>query len=180
MQVIRVTNPNGIDDLKLIADSESDASFIRQLADAGSLISLSRVAGSTVTFRPIPVGNAQLGALISTGSVGKMNIVLSQNQNFQVVLTFKSAGVPMDLTLYSAIKLQFYNQRKTAAVISLSLGAGLTISGDDNEILTIALTPAQTVILCNQEYYYDLLTIAGGNNTYLLEGKAVIDKTVTR
>lgn len=183
MRVQRIATAGGIDDLKLIAENTAEVNYLKQLGAAGTLSSRSVNVGSTILFRPISSASLIIPALplISAGAIGKMDFTLRQNQDFIVDLIFKDgAGAPIDLNDYSAIKLQFYNNRSGGPIVSLAIGSGLTISGDDNNVLTIALTPDDTLLLTADRYKHDLLMEKGNNNSYMIEGIANIERTGTR
>lgn len=185
MQVQRITNPAGIDDIKLIAETESDKVLLRQLAETGTLVSRSSNASSSLVFRALAVSNPSgdsLNTLVSRGAIGKLDLTLRQNQNFTIVLKFKNqtTGLPLDLTTYDAIRLQLRDRRNSAAVVSLAIATGLTISGVDNDSLTIAVSPTQSVLLTKDDYDYDILMVNGDTNTYYVEGIVKIERTGTR
>lgn len=185
MQVQRITNPAGIDDIKLIAETESEKAYLRQLAETGTLVSRSSNASSSLVLRPLSVSNPagdSLGTLISRGAIGKLDFTLRQNENFSIGLKFKNrtANTPLDLSVYDDIKLQLRDRRSGEAIVSLAVGAGLTISGDDNDSLVIAVTPDQSVLLTKDDYDYDTLMIQGATKTYYLEGIVKIERTGTR
>lgn len=180
MIIQRITNPSGIDDIKLIGETDAEKSFVKQLAEAGTLTAVSNLSSGTVTFRALPISSANQNTLLSRGKIGKLDFTLRQNANFAVDLKFISESLPMALSDYTVIKLQLKNHKGAGAVLTLSLGSGLTVTGDDNNILSVKFLPVQTAQLCNQEYYYDLmLSTAAGTNTYFVEGKIKIDRTVT-
>lgn len=178
----RITTSSGIDDFKLIAENPTEEEFIQQLAAAGTLTSINTEASSTISFRAlsINVADAINNALVSLGKIGKLNFEVRQNENYVRDLKFISNALPVDLTQYTSIKLQVkLNKSSSGAVVSLTLGSGLTITGDDNNILGISFTTQQTSLLCNSEYYYDLMMSTANSNTYYLEGKLTINRTVT-
>lgn len=183
MRVVRIPTSNGIDDIKLIADDDAEAIFIRQLAEAGTLSSLSTSASSSVTFRAIsvlPSTTAVPDTLISKGKVGKYDFVVRQNESHTLGMTFIKNDVPLDLTAYTSIKLQVKPSKTSSALITLDLTAGLTISGVDSNALQIAFSAAQTKELCNETYYYDILFTGAASNIYYVEGKITVKKSVTR
>jgi predicted transcriptional regulator YdeE len=53
MQVLRVPTTNGIDDIKLIGDTDLDNLFIKQLAQAGTLSCINKNVEDFVIFRAI-------------------------------------------------------------------------------------------------------------------------------
>lgn len=177
----RITNPSGIDDIKLIGQTDAERDFIRQLAEAGTLISTSSTASSSIIFRPVSIDPTALvnSTLISKGKIGQLDITIRQNQNYTLGLAFKDAAVPKDLSVYKTIKLQVKSSKSSGAIVELSLYSGLTVSGVDNNVLSIAFVPAQTSLLCNDEYYYDILMSNGISNSYFIEGKIKINRTAT-
>ncbi len=181
MIIQRITNSSGIDDLKIIGETDAEKAFVRQLAEAGTLTAVSNLSSGMATFRALPLAAlANQNTLLSRGKIGKLDFTLRQNANFAIDLKFISDALPMALSDYTVIKLQLKNAKGSGAVLTLSLGAGLTVTGDDDNILSVQFLPAQTALLCNQEYYYDLmLSTAAGTNTYFVEGKIKIDRTVT-
>jgi hypothetical protein len=181
MIIQRITNPSGIDDVKIIGETEAEKAFVRQLAEAGTLTAVSNLSSGNVVFRAMPLSSlANQNTLLSRGKIGKLDFTLRQNANFAIDLKFISNALPLALNDYSAIKLQIKNSKGLPAVLTLTLGSGLSITGDDDNVLSVQFLPAQTALLCNQEYYYDLmLSTAAGTNTYFVEGKIKIERTVT-
>lgn len=183
MKVQRIETSSGVDDIRLIAESESDRLLIKQLAEAGSLISRTSVGASSIVYR-VATAVSSVGDtnnnLVSRGRIGKLDFTIRQNQNFIVDLRFIEAGNPLDLTTYTAIKLQFKHHKEAPAVVSLAVASGLTVSGDDNNVLGIQLTPDQSKLLTRDEYYYDIVMETESSKTYYIEGKAKIERTATR
>jgi hypothetical protein len=180
MKVIQIPNPNGIDDLKLIGETEPERQWIRQLAEAGTLTSITRALGDVVSFRAMSI-SADFGAGSYTvdQSLGKFNFTVVQNQNFNYDLRINYGGAPLDLTTFtSGIKLAVKN-KNGSTLFELSLGNGLTVTGVDHNVLGVKFTPAQTILLCNDSYY-DLLFSKPNSNAYYLQGKIKVIKTGTR
>lgn len=73
---------------------------------------------------------------------GVLNIQNVQANYLEVPLSFKDGnGDPIDLTQFVEIKMEIkktYNVNETA-FLTFTLGDGLVISGDDNEVLTFVL-----------------------------------------
>lgn len=183
MRVVRIPTSNGIDDIKLIADDDAEAIFIRQLAEAGTLSSLSTSASSSVVFRAISVQPSSIGvseSLISRGKVGKYDFSIRQNESHLIGMTFSKNDTPLDLTAYSSIKLQVKPSKTSSAIITLDLTSGLTVTGDDSNALNIEFLSTQTKELCNETYYYDILFVGAASNIYYVEGKITVKKSVTR
>jgi hypothetical protein len=181
MQIVRVPTANGIDDIKLIGDTDLENLFIKQLAEAGTLSCISRQVSDTILFRPISV-TPELSSYTSTAnrSIGKYDFVARQNQDHNVDFRFDEESVALDLTQFMAIKLQVKREKGSPALFSLSLGTGLTITGADNNVLATKFTAAQTALLNCESYYYDVLMSKPTSNVYYLEGKITVKKSGTR
>jgi hypothetical protein len=180
MKAERVITTNGIDDIKLIGETESERLFIKQLAESGTLSCLNAQVGDTVSFRPISV-MPDISSFNSTrNSIGKVDFTVRQNQQYDIDFTFKKDDEPIALTDYTAIKLQVKRNKSSSAIIELSLGNGLVISGDDSNILKTSFTAAQTKTLSCQTYYYDVLMVKPTSNTYYIEGTITVKATGTR
>lgn len=180
MQIVRVPTTNGIDDIKLIGESELESQFIKQLAEAGTLSCMSKQVGDTVMFRPISV-SSDISTYVSTkGTIGKYDFVIRQNENQNFDLTFNKEGVAIDLTQFEAIKLQIKHSKSAPAIIELSVGSGLVISGAESNVLSVAITAPQAKLLDCQTYYYDVLMSKPTSNVYYLEGKVTVKQTATR
>jgi hypothetical protein len=181
MRIIKVATPNGIDDIKIIGETEQERLFIKQLAEAGTLTSLSREVGDSIVFRAISV-SSELGTgyYSSTKNIGKYDFAIRQNENHLVDLKFDKQDGPIDLTDYAGIKLQVKLRKGSAAIFEVSIGAGLEVAGIDNNILKVAFSAAQTILLDCDTYYYDVLLQKTISNVYYLEGKISVIKSTTR
>jgi hypothetical protein len=72
---------------------------------------------------------------------GVLNIQGVQGNYLSVPMEFKSLDTPIDLTDYVEIRMEIkktFNVNEEAFLV-FTVGDGLTISGDDNEILTFVL-----------------------------------------
>lgn len=72
---------------------------------------------------------------------GVLNINGVQGNYLSVPMEFKSLDTPIDLTDYVEIRMEIkktFNVNEEAFLV-FTVGDGLTISGDDNEILTFVL-----------------------------------------
>lgn len=181
MQAIKVPTTNGIDDIKLIGETDLERQFIKQLAESGTLSCISRHVGDSILFRPISV-SPDLSSYTSVAdkTIGKYNFYVRQNQDKLINLTFKTDGNPLDLSGYTGIYLQVKYRKGAPAVFGVSLGSGLTVTGDDNTILEVKFSAAQTAMLTCESYYYDVLMTAPTSNVYHLEGKITVKNTSTR
>jgi len=160
-----------------------ERAFIRQLAEAGTLSAVSRSVGDSITFRAISVSDPTgSSSYTSSVSLARYNFSVIQNQNFLVDLILRTGtGQSLDLTEYSAIALQVKKAKGGSAIFEVALGQGLTISGADNNVLSIAFLPDQTRQLCGEAYYYDVMMVKpNGSKVYYVEGKINVVKTGTR
>lgn len=176
-------NTDSIQDLKLVAENEADTLYLKLLSEAGTLSAVSSSAGSSILFRPVSVVEEDFNGntVNESNTISRYNFTLKQNERKLIYMDFSSEGAPMDLYAYSMIKLQVKPSRSSSPVISLSLGDGLTIEGDDMNTLGILFTPYQTALLQLPVYYYDLLFSLPDNiNTYTVEGEINVIPSITR
>ena len=180
MQAIRIETANGIHDIKLIGETPEERAFIKQLAEAGTLTCLNKEVGDAVLFRAISVASEMSSYTSTKGTIGKYDFTIRQNENHNFDLTFNKDAVAINLTQFDAIKLQVKHSKSAPAIIELAIGTGLTISGIDNNILSVAITADQARSLTNDIYYYDVLMSTPTSNAYYLEGKVTVKQTATR
>lgn len=182
MIVQRITNSAGVDDIKLIAETEDDKILIRQLAESGTLISRSSMASSSIVFRALSASEQTLSTnqILSRGTIGKVDFKVRQNQTFRFDLRFNTADGALNLTDYTSIKMQFKVRKDAGEIVSLSIGSGLTITGEDNNVLSVELKASQTALFCNDEYYHDIVMETPSAKVYYIEGKVFVEKTTTR
>lgn len=104
---------------------------------------------------------------------------------------------PFDLTIYSDIRMDVRNKPYESATrfLSLSLGNGISISGDDNNILIISLTAEDTELLATNHnqlassgtytlsgdryYYRDIRFIIGDEVATKLNGRYKVINNIT-
>ncbi|MFW0737583.1 hypothetical protein [Flavobacterium sp. T12S277] len=180
MKVERVPTANGIHDIKLIGENELERQFIKQLAEAGTLSCTNRQVADTIVFRAISVIPEISDYTSSKNSIGKYNFILRQNENHSFDLDFKTNKNPIDLNQYPTIKLQIKRQKSSSAIVELSLGSGLIISGSNSNVLTVVFTAEQTKQLACDTYYYDILMSKPTQNLYYIEGTVTVKKSATR
>ena len=124
-------------------------------------------------------------AVINNSILGTLNINLNQGDNKSVSLVFKNKDVlgvltPIDLTQYSNIKMDIKKRVDVneTPFISWEIADGLTISGDDNEILNFEFS---------QEFYssqltqwvYDLKFIKNSKISHMIKGVININLVTT-
>jgi hypothetical protein len=180
MQILRVPTANGIDDIKLLGETEIERLFIKQLAEAGTLSCMSRQVADSVVFRPISV-TSEISTYTSTkNSLVKFNFTVVQNADYTVDLSLISNGVPFNLAVFASIKLAVKNRKESSAIFEITVGSGLTVTGANSNILRIDFSKTQTAKLCESEYYYDILMTKGSSNQYYVEGVIATKQTGTR
>jgi hypothetical protein len=180
MQLLRVPTANGIDDIKLLGETETERLFIKQLAEAGTLSCMSRQVANAVVFRPISV-TPEISTYTSTkNSLVKFNFTVVQNTEYTVDLYLKRNRFPLNLTAFTQIKLAVKNSKHSPAIFEISLGNGLIVAGDNSTILRINFSRTQTARLCENNYYYDILMSNGSSNIYYVEGVITTKQTGTR
>jgi hypothetical protein len=109
------------------------------------------------------------------------NIQIDQGATYTLALSYKdSAGVPINLTNYTAA-MQFRKTVESAtASLSLTSSSGIVITGATG-LLNITITATQSRDLDPDIYVYDLeITSSAGVVTRLIEGSAVVSAEVTR
>lgn len=178
MQVERVPTANGVDDIKLIGETELERQFIKQLAEAGTLSCINRNVSESVVFRAISVME-EFSSYSSKKTIGKYNFSLRQNESHSFDLSFNSDDLPIDLRQYPTIKLQVKKSKTSSPIIQLDLTAGLQISGPDHNVLKVAFTSSQTKLLACETYNYDVLMSKPNQNVYYLEGLITVKKSIT-
>jgi hypothetical protein len=105
-----------------------------------------------------------------------------QNQGHDEDFTFTQGdpATPLDLTQYQDIRLRVINDFNQTAK-EFSLGEGLTISGDDDNVLLLRFEQELTLILTRPKYKYDIMFVnQDGSNFYVLEGSFTVNRTITR
>jgi hypothetical protein len=123
--------------------------------------------------------------VINSNKLGTLNINLIQGDNKTVSLIFKNKDIlgvltPINLTQYSNIEIDIKktNNVNEDAFISWEIANGLTISGDNNEILTFEFS---------QEFYgsqliqwvYDIKFIKDSKVSHFIKGVININLVTT-
>jgi uncharacterized protein YjlB len=112
--------------------------------------------------------------MIEAGTYNKFTIYAGAN--WDKTLTVATDGTPVNWTGYTA-KMQIKHTENSAAVVTLTNGAGITLGGSAGTI-AIAMTAAQTVIPAGI-YRYDLELTLGSQVTRLLQGKITVEGQIT-
>lgn len=109
------------------------------------------------------------------------NVTIDQGATWYLNVEYDNPnGTPVNLTSYTAA-LQIRSLPESAtAVLSLSTGSGITITGATG-LVAISATATQTRAIDEGTYYYDLeITSPAGVVTRLVQGQAVVTPEVTR
>jgi hypothetical protein len=109
------------------------------------------------------------------------NIQIDQGATYTLALSYKdSAGVPINLTNYTAAMQLRKTVESATASLSLTSSSGIVITGATG-LLNITITATQSRDLDPDIYVYDLeITSSAGVVTRLIEGSAVVSAEVTR
>ena len=125
-------------------------------------------------------------ASISSDKLGVLNITLNQGDNRAVSLIFRNrdplgAYTPIDLMQYSEIKMDVKETIDINAIafISWSVGSGLTISGDNNEILSFEFEQ-EFYESQNTQWFYDMKFIKASKVMHLIKGVVNVNKVTTK
>lgn len=109
------------------------------------------------------------------------NVEIDQGADWFLNVTYEQpAGTPVNITGYtSALQLRSLPTDATA-VLSLSTGSGITITGASG-LVAVHATAAQTRAIDEGIYYYDLeITSQSNIVTRLVQGQAYVSAEVTR
>ena len=125
-------------------------------------------------------------ASISSDKLGVLNITLNQGDNKSVSLIFRNrdplgAYTPIDLMQYSEIKMDVKETIDINAIafISWSVVTGLTISGDNNEILSFEFEQ-EFYESQNTQWFYDIKFIKNSKVMHLIKGVVNVNKVTTK
>lgn len=125
-------------------------------------------------------------AAISSDKQGVLNITLNQGDNRAVSLIFRNrdplgAYTPIDLMQYSEIKMDIKETIDINAIafISWAVGSGLTISGDNNEILSFEFEQ-EFYESQNTQWFYDIKFIKNSKISHLIKGVVNVNKVTTK
>lgn len=125
-------------------------------------------------------------ASISSDKQGVLNITLNQGDNRAVSLIFRNrdplgAYTPIDLMQYSEIKMDIKETIDINAIafISWAVGSGLTISGDNNEILSFEFEQ-EFYESQNTQWFYDMKFIKASKVMHLIKGVVNVNKVTTK
>lgn len=113
-------------------------------------------------------------------AAGTLDFMIEQGATFNLLLTWEINAVPVNLTGYTARLQARVDIEDTETILSLTTGAGITLGGAAGTI-SLDQSAAQTAVLPNGEYVYDLELIASnGVVTRLVQGQLTVSAEVTR
>ena len=110
-----------------------------------------------------------------------------QNQSYTVVTTWTVTDdsvsppvtTPIDMTIYAEAYFDVFRNNKL--LVRKTLLDGITISGTDDNILTVSLDQDATLIMNNENLDYELrLVNQTGQNSYTLKGPFSLQLTKSR
>jgi hypothetical protein len=108
-------------------------------------------------------------------------VEIDQGADWFLNVTYENpAGTPVNITSYTAALQVRSLPESTTAVLSLTTGSGITITGASG-LVAVHATAAQTEAIIAGDYYYDLeVTSPQGIVTRLVQGQAIVNPQVTR
>ena len=124
-------------------------------------------------------------ANIQSNKIGKLNISIIQGDTKKIQLSFKDKSplgvlTPIDLTQYTAIKMDVKSSVnvKETPFISFDLESGLTISGDDSNILEFEFG-SEFYDSQRTEWFYDIKFDKNNDVLYLIKGIINVELSIT-
>ena len=120
------------------------------------------------------------------GTIGVLNIELRQGDSRPIFLTFNQtppSGIsePMDLTEFTSIRLDVKTRKDIAEApfISWQVGSGLTISGENSNVLNFEFTREFTKTGA-VSWFYDIKFERADSIAHLIEGVITINPVATK
>jgi hypothetical protein len=107
---------------------------------------------------------------------GTHDITIVQGATFKITVSAKDAANNNVLALATSAAAQLRELPESSTVLA-DFDCDLTAN---NAGITVSLTPAQTANLSIRRMYWDLKVVWPDREEYLLEGKAILNTTVTR
>jgi len=109
------------------------------------------------------------------------DLLIEQGATFSQLITYKEAGVAINLTGYTA-RLQVRSTLESAStVVELTTANGRIALGGAAGTITLTISATDTAALTSGRGVYDLELVSGGGIvTRLLQGVATISRNVTR
>jgi hypothetical protein len=108
------------------------------------------------------------------------NVTMYQGATFDLNLTWKVNGTPINLTSYSARMQVRSTFDASATALTFTSGSGITLGGTAGTIL-IEASAATTAGVAIGQYVYDLEMVSAGSAvTRLIQGTFIVDPEVTK
>lgn len=109
------------------------------------------------------------------------DLLIEQGATFSQVITYKDAGVAVDLQGFTARMQVRATLEAAAALIELNTGNGRIVLGGSAGTITLSISATDTAALTAGRGVYDLELVSGsGVVDRLLQGVATISRNVTR
>lgn len=125
-------------------------------------------------------------ATLEKDEIGVLDIQLIQGDSKTISLTFNQVDaegltVPIDLTAYESIRLDVKSRKDAAEkpFISWRVGSGLTILGDDNEVLKFSFG-SEFLSTAADVWYYDIKFNLAGEIAHYIEGQITVKPVITK
>jgi hypothetical protein len=109
------------------------------------------------------------------------DLLIEQGATFSQVITYKEAGVAVNLTGYTARMQVRASLESASALVELTTANSRIALGGTAGTITLSIAAADTAALTSGRGVYDLELVSGsGIVTRLLQGVATISRNVTR
>ena len=109
------------------------------------------------------------------------DILIEQGATFSQLITYKEAGVAINLTGYTARMQVRATLESATTVVELTTANGRIALGGTAGTITLTISATDTAALASGRGVYDLELVSGsGIVTRLLQGVATISRNVTR
>ena len=114
-------------------------------------------------------------------AAGTLDFTIEQGATFNLLLTWKIDGTPVNLTNWTARLQARVDVEDTETILSLTTSNGGITLGGALGTISLDQTATQTALLPAGSYVYDLELISGvGAVTRLVQGELDISAEVTR
>ena len=125
-------------------------------------------------------------ATVQRDEIGVLNIELNQGGNKPIFLVFnqknvEGATVPVNLTDYDLIRLDVKSRKDVmeAPFISWQVGEGLTISGENSNVLNFEFSQ-EFIRTAAPSWYYDIKFVRSERVSRFIEGQITIKQVTTK
>lgn len=107
---------------------------------------------------------------------------ITRGEDVNIVLSYmEDVSTYIDLTEFTDIKCDFREgpTEYSTLIFSKSLGSGISISGTNNETLTISITAANSELFESGTYYFDIFFYTGSVRAAWNTGTIIVDSNIT-